>query len=149
LFAGIGVYDMTPEASYKGVWYELQAIGTEGQGIEGFDNKYKTSGLCVPFGLGVKVNLFSIFGVSLEWGMRRTWTDYFDDISGIYADPDLLEDNSGELAVALSDQSPAKEGPQGNNGGMMRGDPGRKDWYSFATLSLNIRIDKKPTNCFK
>lgn len=149
LFAGLGVYNMQPEAALNGVWYELQPIGTEGQGIEGFEDKYRTSGLCVPFGVGLKVNLFGVFGLSLEWGIRRTWTDYFDDVSGIYADPNLLENNSGDLAVVLADPSLTQEGPQGDNGGMMRGDPGRRDWYSFATLSLNIRLNKKPDNCFK
>ncbi|MDZ4823965.1 MAG: DUF6089 family protein [Flavobacteriales bacterium] len=149
LFAGLGYYSMKPQAEFKGVWYDLQPIGTEGQGIDGFEKKYNTAGMCVPFGAGLKMNLFAIFALSFEWGIRKTWTDYFDDISANYADPDLLEDESGDIAIALADQSLLREGPQADNGGMQRGDPGRKDWYSFATVSLNIRIDKPADNCFK
>lgn len=149
LFAGIAYYSMKPQAQYKGVWYDLQPIGTEGQGIEGLGKKYNLAGIAIPFGVGLKMNVVDIFAISLEWGMRKTWTDYFDDISTTYADPGLLEDEGGDLAVEIADQSFLQEGPEGDNGGMQRGDPGRKDWYSFALLSINVRIDKPKGTCFK
>lgn len=152
LFGGIAYFNMKPMAQYKGTWYELQPLGTEGQGTEYGGDKYKTSLLSVPFGVGFKTNLFALFGFSLEWGVRKTFTDYIDDISGKYVDPGVLEDLSGQLAATLSDRSLQKEiqdGNSRNNSGLQRGDPGRKDYYFFVMASLNIRIDKKATSCWE
>lgn len=152
LFGGIAYFNMKPMGQYKGTWYELQPLGTEGQGTEYGGDKYKTSLLSVPFGVGFKSNLFAIFGFSLEWGVRKTFTDYIDDISGKYVDPGVLEDLSGQLAATMSDRSLQKElqdGNSRNNSGLQRGDPGRKDYYFFVMASLNIRIDKKATSCWE
>lgn len=152
LFAGVAYFNMRPQASFNGTWYELQQLGTEGQGTIYGDDKYKTSLMSLPFGVGFKTNLWAIFGLSLEWGVRKTWTDYFDDISGKYVNPDLLSSENGVLAASLSDRSLEKEiiDPNGNNnGGLQRGDPGRRDYYFFFMGSLNIRIDKKATSCWK
>jgi hypothetical protein len=149
LFAGIAYFQMNPEGYYKGNWYPLQPLGTEGQGMPGMEAKYKTGGMSVPAGFGLKVNLFAIFGASIEWGVRRTWTDYFDDVSGAYANPALLEDRNGQLAARFADQSLIKERAENSNAGLMRGDPGRKDLYFFVMASLNMRIDKKATSCWE
>lgn len=151
LFAGVGYFQMKPMANHKGTWYELQPLGTEGQGTPYGKEKYKTGLLSVPFGVGFKTNLWAIFGFSLEWGVRKTWTDYFDDVSTVYVNPELLEDESGALSAFLSDPSLEQsiQDPDGaHNGGMQRGDPGRKDYYFFVTGSLNIRIDKKANTCW-
>lgn len=152
LFGGLAFFNMRPMAEYRGTWYELQPLGTEGQGTEYGGEKYKTNLLSVPFGVGFKTNLFAIFSLSIEWGVRKTWTDYFDDISGKYVDTGVLDDLSGPLAATLSDRSLEKEIPKpgGNtNAGLQRGDPGRKDFYFFSMVSLNIRIDKKATSCWE
>ncbi len=151
LFAGLGFFNMKPMANYRGTWYELQPLGTEGQGTgNGAPDYYKTNLLCMPFGVGFRVNIFSVLAFNLEWGVRKTWTDYFDDISGNYVDRGVLAETSGPLAAALSDRSLVKET---NNGasitGLQRGDPGRKDFYFFALASLSFRIDKKATTCWK
>ena len=149
LFAGVGYFSMKPQSYWQGTLYELQPLGTEGQGMPGEPAKYKTNGLVIPYGVGLKVNLFSVFAVSFEWGFRKTWTDYFDDISTTYASPNILENENGKLAALIADQSLVKSGPRGDNEGMQRGDPGRKDIYSFALVSLNIRLNKPPNNCWK
>jgi hypothetical protein len=148
LFAGLAYYQMKPQAYFNGTWYELQPLGTEGQGTTQGGKKYNVNGIAMPFGAGLKFNVYAIFGISIEWGTRRTWTDYFDDVSTVYAEPNMLENENGDLAALLADQSIQKEGPLGDNTGMQRGDPGRKDWYFFSTVSLNIRIDKPPTSCW-
>ena len=148
-FMGLAYYKMKPMGQYNGVWYELQPLGTEGQGTTEGGELYTVTGLSVPFGLGVKANVFKIIGVSLEWGMRKTWTDYFDDVSGTYVDPDVLEDENGRVAMLLADRSLDTFGPDDSNIGMQRGDPGRKDWYSFATVTLSIRLTKPQGTCWE
>jgi hypothetical protein len=149
LFLGLAYYSMRPQAEYLGNWYELQPLGTEGQGTTEGALKYKTSGISMPFGAGLKVNLFSILAFNVEWGMRRTWTDYFDDVSGAYVSPAVLEEENGQLSALLADRSTFQEGANDQNAGLQRGDPGRKDWYNFTTITLSIRLGKSPTSCWK
>ena len=104
--------------------------------------------MAFPFGAGLKANLFSVVALSLEWGMRKTYTDYLDDVSGVYVSPTVLADENGVLAARLADRSFEQEGQFNDNAGQQRGDPGRNDWYSFTTLTLSFRIGKKPTSCW-
>ena len=147
-FMGLAYTSMKPQASYKGNWYELQPLGTEGQGTSIGGDKYNTNIFAMPLGVGIKFNIYAIFGFSMEWGVRRTFTDYFDDISGKYVDPEILQDENGTTSSVLADQSLTKARADGSNTGLQRGDPGRKDLYFFALGSLNIRIDKKATSCW-
>ncbi len=147
-FAGLAYYKMKPQGLFNSTWYELQPLGTEGQGINGNARRYKTTGISIPFGVGVKVDVYKIIGFSLEWGLRKTWTDYFDDVSGIYPNEVVLEDQSGDLAVYFSDQSLNPQLANGTNNRAQRGDPGRKDWYAFAHATLSFRLTKQKGSCW-
>lgn len=149
LTAGIGYYGMQPQALYDGVWFDLQPLGTEGQGTSEGAQFYSANGFSIPMGAGFKMNLTSILGLGVEWTFHKTWTDYFDDVSGYYADPTILLDESGPLSLAMADRSIVQGGPSGSNTGMQRGDPGKNDWFAFCQVSLNIRLDKPPGSCFR
>lgn len=152
LLAGIGIYNHMPEAINDGTWFELATLGTEGQGTSWGEaygiGQYSLTGLALPFGFGFKVNLGPFAGFNLEWAMRKTWNDYIDDVSGIYADPLVLNEEQGELSVILADQSLSSPGDLQDNTGLMRGDPGRDDAYGFVTASITFRVGKKPTTCW-
>lgn len=148
LFLGAAFYSHKPQAEFNGQWYELQPLGTEGQETSEGEDAYNLNGLAFPFGAGIRANLFSIMAISLEWGMRKTYTDYLDDVSGVYVSPAVLADESGTLAARLADRSLQREGQFGDNAGQQRGDPGRNDWYSFTTVTLSFRIGKLPTTCW-
>jgi hypothetical protein len=145
LFWGAAVFRMNPEGMYNGYWHALQPAGTEGQGSVGKDPLYKTTGFTMPMGAGLKCNISGLLGFSIEWGMRKLYTDYFDDISGSYVNPTMLAAARGQLATNLADQSLVQQNT--NNAYLQRGDPGRKDLYFFCMASLNIRIDKKGNSC--
>jgi len=149
LFTGLSYYSMNPQGNLNDQWRPLQPAGTEGQGLTGSEDPYKTTGFAIPAGFGVKMNLISRFAFSMEWGIRRTWTDHFDDVSGVYADPNVLLNERSRLTARLSDQSLSPELANGTNTGLQRGDPGRKDLYVFALATLSIRIDKKANSCWK
>ncbi|MFW5705795.1 MAG: hypothetical protein ACOCX8_02215, partial [Bacteroidota bacterium] len=110
---------------------------------EGLDKPYSLYGLSAVFGFGIKYSLGSRVGIGLEWGMRKTFTDYLDDISGEYKldfnNLDIVIDNETDwedvLPIVLSDPSPVKHQP-----GMQRGNPQNNDWYSFAGLTLIYRF---------
>jgi len=157
LFSGICYYRMDPQGNLQGSWISLQTLGTEGQWSNS-GSQYKLAGFAIPFGFGLKMNLFGFAGVSFEWGIRKTWTDYFDDVSTAYTNPKEQVKNQGQLSLSLSDPSVDQFRPDSNaptdpnrntSEGMMRGDPSNNDFYGFALLSLNFRLDRPATNCFK
>jgi hypothetical protein len=152
LLTGLSIYTHMPEAELDGTWFELAPLSTEGQGTTWGDaygvGHYALTGLAVPFGFGFKVNLGPFAGFNLEWAVRKTWNDYLDDVSGVYADPLVLNEERGELSVLLADQTLYRPSTLSSNTGLMRGDPGRDDAYGFVTASVTFRVGKKPTTCW-
>jgi hypothetical protein len=150
MFGGMAYYMMNPEGFYQGGWIPLQTMYTEGQTPA---NQYKLNGIAMPFGLGFKFNVLGALGFSIEWSMRKTWTDYFDDVSGLYPDKRFQLAQYGPLSAGLSDPSTQGQIALGNgvftNDKIQRGDPSSNDHYGFLLLSLMIRLDKPANNCFK
>jgi hypothetical protein len=150
MFGGMAYYMMNPEGYYQGGWIPLQTMYTESQTPA---SQYKLNGLAMPFGLGLKLNVFGALGLSFEWSMRKTWTDYFDDVSTLYPDKQFQMAQYGPLSAGLSDPSNQGQISLGNgiytNDNVQRGDPSGNDHYGFFLVSLMIRLDKPATNCFK
>ncbi len=134
IFAGGGMASFNPKGEYNGTWYKLQPIGTEGQGvIPGFKKYSRVTGL-ISVGGGFRVALNRYWGVGLELGMRKTFSDYIDDVSGIFPDPAIF--NGDPVATYLSN-------PSGNDmapGIDIRGDNRDKDAYMFASLTLGYKV---------
>ncbi|MBI3502330.1 MAG: hypothetical protein HY063_11100 [Bacteroidetes bacterium] len=146
VFAGIAVFHFDPQGYYQGKWYNLQPLGTEGQGTTFSDAKpYSLTQFAIPFGVGMKINTAKRIGINFEWGLRKTFTDYLDDVSGTYPDPVLLEEEKGPVAAALSDKSLKKEA--GRDTGRQRGDSFTKDWYSFAGIILTFKLRGDEGHC--
>ncbi len=148
IFAGLNLYNFNPQAEVGGEWYDLQPLGTEGQGTSLYPDrkKYKRLQIGVPFGGGFKFKLSRRFGVTLEAGARKTYTDYLDDVSTTYASKAVLANENGELSAFLSDRS--NSGQTQDNTNRQRGNASDNDWYMFTGFSLNYTLSKKYTdNC--
>ena len=100
LSAGVSVFHFNPIADYFGQTVNLQSLGTEGQGIDQFGNtpKYSLTQLSLPIGGGFKILCRDIFIVSLEVMYHKTMTDYLDDVSGNYYDPQIIRQYNGKTA---------------------------------------------------
>ncbi len=148
IFLGIGVFQFNPHGEINGNWVALQPLGTEGQGLDGgaSNRKYKLIQPSIPFGVGIKTNLSNSIGLSIEWGMRKTFTDYLDDVSKTYYDPVILAAAHGTTAALLSDKSIGTD-PAYTNVGRQRGNPTTKDWYSFAGFVLTFKLKAKRVPC--
>ena len=148
VFAGIGFFTFEPQALYQDTWWDLQPLNTEGQGtvLAPDLEEYRTWSLSVPFGIGYKANIGRRFAVSVEFGARRTFTDYIDDVSGRYVDPDQLDGINGAVAAALSDRSLNREAGEDNTY-FMRGNRETNDWYFISAISLSFKIFDKPERC--
>lgn len=148
IFIGLAVFQFSPKGQLGNNWVNLQPLGTEGQGLVGgaSKKKYKLTQMSLPFGVGVKANLSKNIGLTIEWGMRKTFTDYLDDVSKRYYDPAVLAAARGAQAALLSDPSIGVD-PNYSNVGRQRGNPTTKDWYSFAGIVLSIKLKAKRETC--
>lgn len=147
LFGGIAVFKFNPTTvAADGNRYELQPLGTEGQGTTFYPDrkKYSLTTAAIPFGLGVKANLSKTFSVGLEWGMRYAFTDYIDDVSGTYAAPDVIQAERGDIAYELANRSNLTDEVLE---GRQRGNSKTNDWYSFAMVTLSFNIKARPPKC--
>ena len=146
LFAGFSGFHFNPKAEYNGVMYELQSIGTEGQGLPGYDAPYSLYSFAIPMGAGLKLSISKSTNIGFEFGVRSTFTDYLDDVSGNYPELDTLEEVKGATAAALSFRGPEYDQflSVTDPSGRRRGSPEVNDWYLFAglTVSVNLGINK-------
>ncbi len=143
VFTGISVFHFNPTAKDPiGGVIHLQPLGTEGQGFYNGRTKYNLTQMAIPFGVGVKYAATEDIKISLEFGIRKTFTDYLDDVSTTYADKDLLLGNNGQRAVELSYRGDelyggSKAYPAANS---QRGSPDVKDWYYFTGIGMSFRL---------
>ena len=89
-----------------GDWIPLQALGTEGQNIPGSGVKaYSQWQIALPVGLGFRYRLNRQYDLFFEVGYRHTFTDYLDDVSGHYINPeDFGEGPKANLARLMADR---------------------------------------------
>ncbi len=127
-FAGAGIFYFDPKTTFNGTTYSLQPLGTEGEGLSSGKPKYKLLQFCIPVGVGFKYTIDRTWGVGLELGLRKTFTDYIDDVSTVYYYP-----LDGSDLQKISDPSNQPPGAQ-------RGNSKYNDAYVFAIFSVNYRL---------
>lgn len=84
VYTGVSLFHFNPQAeNTTGEWVDLQELGTEGQGTSLFSNrsKYALMQFAIPMGGGLKIAVNPSFNIILEYGIRKTFTDYLDDVS--------------------------------------------------------------------
>lgn len=138
LYLGLDVFNFKPRAQMDNFWIDLQPLRTEGQ-----TKGYKLTQVAIPFGLGVKMNVSKKVGIGIEWGPRKTFTDYLDDVSGTYPNP-FVSPFSSINGMKLSDRSKNA----GSNVNEQRGNPRTKDWYFFFGLTLNFKLNFVAPPCY-
>lgn len=149
IFCGFGFFTYNPIAYYTdpitGVsdWYELQPLCTEGQGtsLNPEVSPYLLKQVCMPFGIGAKYHPSKSLTLSVEYGFRKTWTDYLDDVSTIYVDNQKLKELMGDVAAGLADRTGEVEPGFVNAAGMKRGDDALDDWYAYFNINMTIKLD--------
>jgi hypothetical protein len=138
LFGGAAVYRFNPEAAFDGDYIELQPLGTEGQGLPNYPAPYQLTQVSLPVGLGIKFLLNENLTLGLEFGGRKLFTDFLDDVSATEVNYfDVLE-NNGELAAELS--NPTLENPETGEITYRRGGS-FNDWYYIGGISFSFRLN--------
>lgn len=152
IFAGAAMFIYNPQPIGGGV--NLRDMGTEGQGYVGRPKTYGNLAFAIPFGIGMKISLNERLGLAFEWGMRKTFNDYIDDISstyyldlygynpeeGIYYAPN--PENPVEIvSFPITDDVYYSDPSFSHKRGEKRGNEYNKDWYAFYGLSLTFKIN--------
>lgn len=95
---GLGMFKFKPQAEYYSPngstrWVDLQPLHTEGQGFAEYPDRkdYKLTQMEVPIGAGIKWYVKENMYMGFEILHRKTFTDYVDDLSTDYINPDLFD----------------------------------------------------------
>ena len=82
-------------------------MGTEGQGTSTFPGRqpYSLTQIGIPVALGCKVAINEYLFIGLETSLLWAMTDYLDDVSLTYVNPDVLIEENGLLAYQLSNRT--------------------------------------------
>lgn len=138
IFTGIGITSYAPRAQdYNGGEVGLRQLKTEGQ-----LKPYGNNTVVIPYGLGIKYNLSGKFTIMADMGYRYAFTDYLDDVSGVYADKSKMT----PFVAGLSDRSGEKTGNFIGTVGSQRGDFKSHDTYFF--LNFTISFTFVTANCY-
>lgn len=144
-FGGLGYFKFNPYITdtLGGKLY-LQPLGTEGQGLAQYPDRkvYSLNQFNVPFGAGIKYALSDYIQIGAEFGTRKLFTDYIDDVSNGYADENILLAERGPLTAAYAFRGDELKNNPGAYPaeGTVRGNPGMNDNYYFGQIRLNIRL---------
>ena len=135
-FFGISTFFFAPQANVGGDWKWLKPLTTEAQGISPTKKPYSLVQLSVPLGVGLKYAIDRRWLISIEYGLRKTFTDYLDDVSTIYPNQDFLinEAKQGSVSALASDPTNNQEA------GSQRGDATNNDSYMFLIIAANYKL---------
>lgn len=136
VFGGVGIYRFNPKRQVDGRWVELQPLGTEGQGIRGYEDPYDLTQFQLPFGAGIKF-VARNFTICIEAGGRYLFTDYLDDVSSNTVNHRDIYLNNGPLAAQLS--NPSLGGEAGINKDYKRGGESQ-DWLYMMNISVSYNF---------
>jgi hypothetical protein len=142
---GIGVFHFNPLGldPATGNWIELKKLHTEGQGFPEYASRknYNLNQVNIPMGFGIKYYTSERVSISLEGLLRKTFSDYLDDVSTSYIDPNLffqhLDQSTAIVATRMFDKS---VGSLNRNAGEKRGSANNKDSYYAVGFKVNIRL---------
>ena len=140
VFAGIGIFKFDPyttDPNRNKVY--LHKLTTEGQGLVQGIQPYKKTQFSLPLGFGVERTLGEDTRMGIEFGYRKTFTDYLDDVSHNYADQTVLKTARGQQAVDLAWRTDEINGAPYPAGGTMRGNMENKDGYYYVALTFTLR----------
>lgn len=151
---GLGVFSFNPQGSFFDpiaedyVWVDLKPLRTEGQGMKEYPGRkvYSLTQFNIPMVLGTNYQLTPRTTFSLEIIGRTLFTDYLDDVSTNYIDPELfskyMSEENASVARSVANKSnlidpdfPFKMGDQ-------RGRNTKNDYYFSVQVGFTFQINR-------
>lgn len=140
VYAGIGFFHFNPYTNNRsGMKTYLPPLSTEGEGFAPGVSAYKLTQFMIPFGLGAEYALNEDMRLGLEFGYRKLFTDYLDDVSGRYVDRAALLAARGQTAVDLAYRGDEVGAGPYPPAGDLRGSNRNKDAYYYFALTFTVR----------
>ena len=138
--AGIGVFHYNPYTEPgKDNRVFLKPLSTEGQGFIAGVKPYKLTQLSIPLAFGLNYVTGEDTRIGIEFGYRKTFTDYLDDVSTVYVNETELRSARGDQAVELAWREDELNGKPYPQAGTLRGSPEYKDGYYYVAVTFIIR----------
>jgi len=141
-FIGLAVFHFDPY-TYDSVGRKvfLKPLSTEGQGIYPNKKPYSLWQPAIPFGGGIKFAITENLRIGFEFGLRKLFTDYLDDVSTSYPNEADLLAARGQTAVDFSYRGDEYPGGDTNfpTKDTQRGSAAQKDNYYFTGINISFR----------
>lgn len=138
---GVGRFNFNPFTKNKNdLVVNLYEQNTEGQGFYKDRKPYKLTQTSIPFGGGLQWAINDDKRLALIVGIRKTFTDYLDDVSTTYVDETLLTQKRGSNAVTLAYRGGEVGAGSYPRDGAKRGNASNKDWFTFSGISYRVRL---------
>jgi len=102
LFGGLSMMRYNPKTTLEDETYTLRDFGTEGQFVGG---EYGFVTASFVFGMGFKWDINRDWSLNAQLSGRNVFSDYIDDVSGLYAEPATLASQRGAEAPFLANRS--------------------------------------------
>lgn len=138
IFTGISGFFFNPKTKINN---NSNVVSLAYYRTEGQADAYKQYGISIPYGVGAKIRFrenWSLFG---QVGYRTAFTDYLDDVSGYYPDPETPTwpvDTNLPIRQLLSDRSGETTGVYIGAKHTQRGDLRKRDTYMFAGIGISF-----------
>jgi hypothetical protein len=157
---GVGVFHYNPQGTdpLTGQYVNLKELSTEGQGFEEFPDRkiYNLTQLNIPMGIGAKYFLSENTSICFEIVHRKTFTDYIDDVSTTYIDPNLFDQHFGvgsqkaQLARRMANKTDQGSTTSAAFGpGDKRGTATNNDAYYSFGFKLNFKLGRDRDNSYR
>lgn len=145
LSIGAGLLYFNPKTFYNNEWIALKPLCLEGQGFSEYPDRkpYRLLQPYVPVQLGIKTYLNNQWAFSVGTIVRKTFTDYMDDVSTTYIEPELFDKYySPEKAVLARNLYSRSITPWKVKPGVMRANANDTDSYITFFASIHFRFEK-------
>jgi len=109
--------------------------------LKGAPELYKRYTFTIPIGIGFRVGISRMWRLGIEATYVKTFSDYIDDVRGVYYDP-----NKMQSGIASYFSNPAHQNLDWFRIGDQRGDPTHKDAYYHLNIILTRNITYKEFN---
>jgi hypothetical protein len=147
IITGVNVFYFNPYTIYQGERIDLRPLATEGQGTSEYPDRelYSLTQISIPLGVGVKYELTDKLWIGAGAKLRMTFTDYLDDVSTTYADPEVLAAYNGSLSAELAYRGDELDPSRSVEVGSIRGNPSENDWYMTTYFTVGLRFKEEKT----
>ena len=144
---GAGAFYFNPKGPYGNGWVALRPLSTEGQGFAEYPDvrKYWIVQPVITACFGLKYNFNRHFSIGANLNVRKTFTDYLDDTSKEYIDPEVFGNHFSPAKAAMASYFSNPTGVY--KPGDIRGNRKDKDSYFLIYFNLQYHFGRSSFSC--